>query len=185
MGGPAETTGRGLERLGTWVEPHVVRVVVESPRGSAVKLKYEADPGYFTVSRPLTAGLVYPFEFGFAPSTCAEDGDPLDVIVLCDAGTYPGVVLHCRPVAVVHATQRAARRPERQGSRIDNDRVVAVGVKDMRRRRVRDLSDVDERERSEIEAFLRASVALEKKDLSILGWGDAAAARLAIERAQR
>lgn len=99
-----------LDQLPTWDEKGVLHVVVESPRGSGVKLKYEPDLEAMTLSRPLPLGLVFPFEFGFVPRTKAEDGDPLDAIVLLDAGTFPGVVLRCRPIALVRVSQKGATR---------------------------------------------------------------------------
>ena len=58
------------------------------------------------------AGLTYPYDWGFIPSTEAEDGDPLDVLVIHDAQTYPGVVLRCRPVGILEVEQspKARRR---------------------------------------------------------------------------
>jgi inorganic pyrophosphatase len=56
--------------------------VVESPRGSSVKFKYDLEDDVMTVSRPLPAGLTYPQDWGFVPSTRADDGDPLDAWIL-------------------------------------------------------------------------------------------------------
>src|SRR5262249_52942694 len=86
----------------TFASDDSIRVVIESPRGSALKLKYDPDLDVMTLSRPLTAGLTYPYDWGFVPSTRGADGDPIDAIVIWDATSYPGVVLQCRPVGILH-----------------------------------------------------------------------------------
>lgn len=67
-----------------------VNVIIETPHGSKNKLKYEPDDGVFSLHKSLPAGAVFPYDFGFVPSTVAEDGDPLDVLVLMDEPIFPG-----------------------------------------------------------------------------------------------
>ena len=74
----------------------------------------------FTLAKPLMAGLTYPYDWGFIPSTKAEDGDPLDVLVIHDAKAYPGVVLRCKPVGILEVEQKSEGKKER------NDRVFAM-----------------------------------------------------------
>ena len=99
----------------------VFHVVVESPRGSSVKLKYEPKLHAMSISRPLMLGLTYPCDFGFVPSTAGPDGDPVDAAVWWDVATYPGVVILCRAWALVRVEQN---RPEGSG-RIRNDRILS------------------------------------------------------------
>ena len=82
-----------------------MRMVVETPRGSNIKLEYEPKLRAFTVSRALPLGLVYPYDWGFIPGTKGEDGDPIDALALHEGATYPGVVLPCRALGVVAAAQ--------------------------------------------------------------------------------
>src|SRR6185503_13012746 len=94
-----------VSALPTFADDDAIHVVVESPRGSAVKLKYDREHGVMTMSRPLTLGLTYPCDWGFVPSTHAPDGDPLDAFIMWDASVYPGVVVPCRPIGVLRVEQ--------------------------------------------------------------------------------
>jgi inorganic pyrophosphatase len=108
--------------LPTWADTEHLFAVVETPRGSRAKLKFDVKLGIFTLAKPLLAGLTYPYDWGFIPSTRAEDGDPLDVLIIHDAATYPGLVLKCRPIGVLEVAQSTKQKKER------NDRIFAVAV---------------------------------------------------------
>ena len=82
-----------------------LNVVIEAVRGTGVKLDYNPDNGAFELSYIMPAGTVFPFEFGFVPSTLGEDGDPLDILVLMDAPTCVGCLLVARPIGVIEAKQ--------------------------------------------------------------------------------
>jgi inorganic pyrophosphatase len=161
--------------------PGGFHVVVETPRGAAVKLKYDLALGAFKWSRPLAAGLCYPFDWGFVPSTRAPDGDPLDAMVLGDSPTWPGVVIPCRPVAVLEVEQNRKDRPGRQR----NDRLLMVPLRAPRWEAVRDLEDVPPRTRAELERFFEQATLFLGKDLTMLGWRDAQAAQRQLEASSR
>ena len=97
-----------------------LNMVVETPRGSSVKLRYEPKTKVFTVSRALTLGLSYPFDWGFIPGTEAEDGDPLDALAIHDSATFPGVLLPCRALGVVNVSQKG------EGKREQNPRLIVM-----------------------------------------------------------
>jgi inorganic pyrophosphatase len=168
---------KDLESLPARPRAGVVHFVVESPAGSKVKLAWDASLGAFTLSRPLTMGLVYPFDWGFIPSTRAPDGDPLDCMLLIDAPTYPGVVIPARPIGVV----RVSQKKKRGGGRERNDRVLAVPVDAPRQRDLRDARRLALRIRRELDHFFTAAVALEDKDARILGWGGPAEAQRLVD----
>src|SRR6201991_3009896 len=109
-----------LLKLPTWADKKHIHAVVETPRGSTCKLDFDPDLRVFTLAEPLMAGLTYPYDWGFIPSTKAADGDPLDVLLIHDAETYPGVVLCCTPVGILEVEQTSKGKKER------NDRVFAV-----------------------------------------------------------
>ncbi len=158
----------------------IFHVVVETPRGSALKLKYEARWEAMSVSRPLPIGIAYPFDWGFVPSTLAADGDPLDAMLLWDVPSFPGVVVPCRAIGVLQVEQN--REPHDPSHRVRNDRVLCIPLEARRERAVKELDALPARVREELVQFTNASTALEGKDVRVVGWGDAAAA-LALVRA--
>ena len=149
-------------------------VVVEAPRGSTLKLKYQPHWQAMSVSRPLPLGVTYPFDWGFVPSTQTEDGDPLDAMLLWDIASYPGVVVPCRAIGVLHVEQN--RTNHNPAVRIRNDRIMSMPVEARREHGITDLTAVPARVRQELEHFAMAATALEGKDLRIVGWGGASAA---------
>jgi len=143
-----------------------VNVVVETPRGSQAKFKYDPETGAIMLSRPLPAGVVYPYDWGYIPSTRAADGDPIDVMVLWDGTSFPGVVLPSRLIGVLRVDQTGAG----PGLRERNDRLFALPIKAPRSAHVQTIFDLPERIRLEIEQFFQTVVAFEGKDLRLLGF---------------
>jgi len=168
-----------LLTIPTFSAAGVFHVVVESPRGTALKLKYDARWNAMTVSRPLTLGTTFPFDSGFIPSTTGPDEDPLDALVLWDVSSHPGVELPCRAIGVMQVEQN--RTNNDPSMRIRNDRILAVPEA---ARRERDLKGVDAlplRLREELEQFTLAATALEGKDVRVIGWGNESVALKLIE----
>jgi inorganic pyrophosphatase len=151
-----------------------VNVVVETPRGSTLKLKYEPQWDAMTVSRPLALGVTFPYDWGFVPSTQADDGDPLDAMLLWDVSSHPGVVVPTRAIGVLRVEQNRTNR--KASERIRNDRIMCIPVEARREGTVTSIAALSERVRQELEQFAIAATALEGKDVRIVGWGDAAAA---------
>ena len=156
-GGLAKDRAGGAPRPGlATLAPHDdegrLRAVIEAPRGSANKLKFEPGIGAFVLHRVLPLGVVFPFDFGFVPGTRGEDGDPLDILVLMDEPAVPGVVVPCRLLGVIEATQRKTHDTRAtRGTR--NDRLVAVTTETHRYANCRSLRDVGPRVLDEIERF--------------------------------
>lgn len=167
-----------LNRLPTFAREDVFNVVVESPRGSTLKLKYDADLNAMSVSRPLPLGVGFPYDWGFVPSTRAEDGDPVDALLLWDVASFPGVVVPSRALAVVQVEQNRANG----NGRSRNDRILAMPI-EARREASLTMEAVPERVRRELEQFFLAATALEGKDVKILGWAGSDAALDLLRRA--
>src|ERR1700748_2160274 len=137
-----------LSNLPAYSEDGCVHAVVVAPKGSLVKLKYEIKLGAFTVAHSLPLGLSYLFDWVLLRSTQASDGDPLDILIMHEASTYPGVVLPCRPLGVVEMDQE-----EKEGERERNDRVIVVPAWRDRVGEFEHPSDLPARLREEIEQF--------------------------------
>src|SRR5258707_12353857 len=88
----------------------IIQVVVETPKGSRKKYAFDVDQKVFALKKVLPAGMAFPYDFGFIPSTRAEDGDPVDVLVLMDEPAFAGCVLACRPVGVIEGEQKEGKR---------------------------------------------------------------------------
>jgi inorganic pyrophosphatase len=137
-----------LQRLRPVDRTGQVRAVLESPQGSRNKLKYEPSLGTFAVSASLPAGMAFPFDFGFLPSTKAADGDPLDILVLMDAPAYPGCVVPVRLLGAIEAEQR-----DGDGKPYRNDRIIGLAEGSTERGDPHTLADLDGHLLDEIETF--------------------------------
>lgn len=154
-----------------------VTVVVETARGMACKLAYE--DGIFRYVRALPVGLVYPYDWGFIPSTLGEDGDPLDGLVLHEAATVPGAVIDCQLLGALRVSQRNS-----DGSVVGNDRFMLAPSRQGAPYQPSDdiLSD---RVKAEIEQFFLAAVIGTGKELDFEGWAGRDEAKSLIESGRK
>ncbi len=122
--------------------------MIETPQGSHHKYKFDSDLGVFRVNIILPAGMSFPYDFGFLPSTRGEDGDPLDVLVLMDAPASMGCVVACQVAGVIEARQR-----EKNGRVVENSRLIAVPAETIRYADVQSITDLSSQLLNEIEQF--------------------------------
>src|SRR5881227_9970 len=141
-----------------------IHVVVETPRGSRAKLTYDPELRVFVLAKSLMAGLTYPHDWGFIPSTKAEDGDPVDVLVIHEAATSPGLVIKCKAIGVLEIVEHEKKKKQR------NDRVMAVPVDSHSEQGLRDVRQLSKQVREELEKFFVATAELQAKTLECLGW---------------
>ncbi len=150
-------------------------VVVEIPQGSRNKYEIDHDSGEVWLDRHLFAATVYPAEYGFFPETLAEDGDPLDALVLLEDPTFPGCHIKARPVAVLEMSDEAGR----------DLKVLCVPAGDPRWSAITDLSEVDEFLLAEIRHFFEVYKDLEPgKEAEIGDWAGREVALEAISAAK-
>src|SRR5215213_954535 len=158
-----------------------LHVIIVTPKGSRNKFDYDEGHGLFKLGGVLPAGAVFPFDFGFIPSTLGGDGDPLDVLLLMDEPAFPGCLVPARLVAVIEALQT-----ERDGTRTRNDRLIAVAADSHTHKGVRTLADLNATLLDEIEHFFVSYNEIKGKTFVPLGrFGPVKAARLIDEAAQR
>ena len=157
----------------------LVVIVVETPSGSGNKLKFDDELGVYRLDRVLPAGMTFPFDFGFIPETVAEDGDPLDAIVLLDSPVHPGCVVLARLIGILEAEQRDKGR--RTWER--NDRLVAVAGGPKGHAAIRSFDDVDPFRLQSIESFFANYHALDGDGFRVTARSGVQAAEAAIKRA--
>src|SRR5438874_9747419 len=102
--------------------PDKVNAVIEIPQGSVNKYEYDKQLQVFRLDRTLHSPVHYPGDYGFIPSTLALDGDPLDVLVLVEAPSFPGCVIEVRPIGVLRMIDKGER----------DSKVLAVSAGDPR-----------------------------------------------------
>lgn len=137
-----------------------VDVVVEIPQGSQNKYEVDHETGRVRLDRVLFSPFHYPTEYGFVENTLGEDGDPIDVMVLCTHPTFPGCVITGRIIGVLEMTDDKG---------IDN-KLLAVAKDDPRFSHVKSLEDVSPHVLKEIAHFFETYKELEGKETIIGGW---------------
>lgn len=151
-------------------------IIIETPKGSAVKYKYDEDRRLFRFKKTLPAGMVFPFDFGFIPGTRGDDGDPIDVMVLSEFQGFPGCIMDCRIVGCIQAEQSAG------DEKVRNDRFLAVIEQSGVFENVISIEDIPSTIISEIESFFINYLKGEGKELKLLGNLNAAQAIILLNK---
>jgi inorganic pyrophosphatase len=153
--------------------PTELNVVVEIPRGSRTKYELDKKTGMLMFDRLLYSAVHYPGDYGFIPRTLADDGDPLDVLVMVTEPTFPGCLISVRPVGVFLMEDEKG---------VD-EKILAVPTKDPLHHEFRVLHDVPPHFLREVEHFFAIYKDLEGGDTKVEGWQDLDAAHRVIELA--
>jgi inorganic pyrophosphatase len=143
-----------------------LNVIIETPKGSRNKFDYNPDLGVFELAGVLPEGSVFPYDFGFVPSTLGEDGDPLDILVLLDESVVPGCLVSARVIGVIEANQT-----ERDGKTTRNDRLLSVATRAHTHAEVYKLEDLRPQMINEIEQFFRSYNETKGKSFQPIGQG--------------
>ena len=146
-----------------------VTVVIETPRGSRNKYKYDPSCGALRLAAVLGEGLAFPHDFGFVPSTLGADGDPLDILLFLDHGVPPGSIATARLIGVLEIRQRKAKEAKAKPAWIRNDRFIAAATHAHDHQEMITLDDLRPHLLDELEAFFVDYAGLEGKTLEVLG----------------
>lgn len=145
----------------------VLNAIVETPKGSRSKYAFDPQHQLFKLKTLLPMGDVFPFDFGFVPSTTAEDGDPIDVLILMDEPVAVGTLIDVRLVGVIEAEQTEKKDDGKQTTR--NDRLIAVSHLTYDYSEVRSLNDLNDHLVDDIEHFFISYNEAHGKKFKVLG----------------
>lgn len=137
-----------------------IEVTVEIPAGSRNKYEYDHARHRFVLDRTLYSSVHYPCDYGFIDGSMAEDGDPLDVLVIISEPTFPGCVVRARPVGVLDMADDKGH----------DYKILAVAHDDPRWERYASLDDVSPHRLREIENFFETYKTLEERETNVRGW---------------
>jgi inorganic pyrophosphatase len=158
---PARTLLSDIDSFGT--ASGDLAVIIETPKASRNKFKYDKEHDLFELGGVLPAGAVFPFDFGFVPSTLGGDGDPLDVLILMDQAAFPGCLVPSRLLGVIEANQTEDGKTER------NDRLIAVAAEAHDNSDIRSISELSATLIQEIEHFFISYNEIKGKKFKPLG----------------
>lgn len=151
-----------------------VEALIEIPRGSRNKYEVDKQTGVIRLDRVLYSSVHYPTDYGYILDTHADDGDPLDILVLVEEPTFPGCHVTARPIGVLRM---------RDDKGLD-DKIIAVPAGDPRFAHVSEFANISDHWQREIEFFFRTYKVLEERETDIRGWGDRDVAWSVIEEAR-
>jgi inorganic pyrophosphatase len=141
------------------------KAIIETPKGSRNKFDYDPDSNLFMLGGLLPEGMMFPFDFGFIPSTLGEDGDPLDIMVLMDAPAHVGCLMDVRIIGIIEAKQSEDGKTER------NDRLLGVAVHSYDHQDLTSIEDVNRTLLDQLEAFFVSYNKQRGKKFKVTGTG--------------
>jgi inorganic pyrophosphatase len=161
-----------LSQLPASPAPGLVNLVVEIPAGSRNKYEYNEIAGVMALDRILPSSVRYPFDYGFVPNTLAEDGSPLDALVIMEEPTFAGCLIVARPIGILDMVDSGAH----------DGKLLCVPDADLLNRRVRSIRQIAKNQLEEVAEFFRTYKSIEGRVVEILGWQDVEAVPALLER---
>ncbi len=155
-------------------DDRTIEVVIEIPENSQNKYEYDHERGVFRLDRVLHSSVHYPADYGFVPDTLAEDGDPVDVLVLISVPTFPGCHVETRILGCLEMADEKGR----------DVKILGAAIGDPHNADLHDLPDVQPSILRLIEHFFAVYKELEGKKVTVGGWFPADEAMRIIEEAK-
>ena len=141
------------------------RAIIETPKGSRNKFRYDPESNLFMLGGLLPEGMMFPFDFGFIPSTLGDDGDPLDILVLMDVSTHVGCLIDVRLIGMISAEQIE------DGNKETNDRLLGVAIHSYQHEDITTIDDVSKALLSQLEEFFVSYNKQRGKKFKVTGTG--------------
>ena len=156
-----------LTKLSHGLDPKkgTCRAIIETPKGFRNKFDYDPESNLFMLGGLLPEGMMFPFDFGFIPSTLGEDGDPLDILVLMDAPAHVGCLIEVRLIGIISAEQI------QHGKKETNDRLLGVAIHSYDHEDLKTIDDVSKTLLSQLEEFFVSYNKQRGKKFRITGTG--------------
>ena len=140
-----------------------IDIIVETPKGSQFKYKYDPKKKWFEVNKALPVGFVFPYDFGFIPDTKGEDGDPLDVLIFSEFSFLQGSMIKCKVIGSMKAEQSEGKET------IRNDRIFVTPDLKGFYPVYESLKDIQKEKLKEIESFFIYYNSMQDKIFKPLG----------------
>ena len=141
----------------------LVNLVVEIPAGSRNKYEYFSEAGVMALDRVLHSSVRYPFDYGFIPNTLADDGAPMDAMVIMEEPTFAGCLIKARPIGVLDMHDAGAY----------DGKLLCVPVADPRQKGIKSIRQIAPNQLEDVAEFFRTYKSLEGRVIVIDGWRDA------------
>lgn len=161
-----------LRHLTASPAPGLVNLVVEIPAGSRNKYEYNAQAGVMALDRVLHSSVRYPFDYGFVPNTLAEDGAPLDAMVIMEEPTFAGCLIRARPIGILDMVDSGAH----------DGKLLCVPDAGKRYENIRSIRQIASNQLEDVAEFFRTYKSLEGRVTEITGWLDVEAVPALLER---
>ncbi len=150
-----------------------ITVIIEIPRGTKNKYEIDKEVGIIALDRVMHTAQDYPFDYGFIPQTLWDDGDGLDAILLTTYPLAPSILVHTRPIGIMHMTDSGE----------NDDKLIVVPIADPRFAEIKDIDDVNKHTLKEITHFFTTYKTLQDdKKVTIDGFENKEVAITAFER---
>lgn len=154
------------------IKPDKFIAVIEIPKGGKQKYEMDKATGMLKLDRILYTSTHYPANYGFIPRTLADDGDPLDVLVLCTEILQPMCLVECYPIGVFSMTD---------DNELD-EKIIAIPFEEPQMNQWKDITDLPKHIFTEIQHFFSVYKSLEHTETSLQEIENASAAREIIEK---
>ena len=142
--------------------PGLVNLVVEIPAGSRNKYEYFSSAGIMALDRVLHSSVRYPFDYGFIPNTLADDGAPLDAMVIMEEPTFAGCLIKARPIGVLDMRDCGAY----------DGKLLCVPIANPRQKDIKSINQIATNQLEDVAEFFRTSKGLDGREVQIDGWRD-------------